>query len=220
MHKLYRYSFIIIFLYLNFSVWPQDNNDEQLIISHLSKTYQHSKFNNTEYNRYLLNDALKRQNIPIDTTSTYIYVPFLGIELKNLTCPQRKNLYRNRYFSYVSTKKIEFIEMYVFKDGQFHGALRRDVNNNVMHFVQGELIKARANTLFQQIYEKVNPEMAIYIRRPFSEIFIIKNGKINPIRYENNKWNIYDLNVFYNDNRFDWDKGWVKRKGDKSLKWK
>ena len=63
MHKLYRYSFIIIFLYLNFSVWPQDNNDEQLIISHLSKTYQHSKFNNTEYNRYLLNDALNNSSL-------------------------------------------------------------------------------------------------------------------------------------------------------------
>lgn len=217
MHKRCRYLFILILLF-SFSVHSQ-NNDEQQFISHIFKTYQYSRFNNYEYSRQLLYNTLRRQNIPIDTISTYTYIPFYRVELKNLTCFQRRNLYRNRYFSYVSTKKLEFVEMYVFKDSHFYGTLREGIDN-IMYFVQGELIETRANTFFHQIYEKVNPEMTIYIRRPYSEMFIIKDEKINPIRYEDGKWNIYGLNVFYNDKKFDRQKGWVEREGDKYLIWK
>lgn len=210
----------MIFLYLNFWGYSQSNNDEKKFISRLSKTYENSNFNNDKYNKQLLYYALKRQNIPVDTICSYIYIPFYRVELKNLSCIKKRNLYKNHYFSYVSTKKLEFVEMYIFKSREFYGTLRDDVNNNTMHFVQGKLIEARATAFFHQIYEKVYPEMTIYIRRPSSEMFIIKDGKMNLITYEDNRWNIHDLNVFYSDKIFDWKKGWVERKGDKPLLWK
>ncbi len=220
---MYRlFCFIVIIFFVSVSSFAQggNNNSEQRFISKLSKTYNKHSLNDTEYNQSLLFKAFNNQNIPLDTIGTYEYLPFYRVEFKKLTRHERQHLQRRHYFSYMSTQKVYGVEIYVFKDSKFYGTLRI-IENNDFYFIHDDdsILRARATTFYNQIYQRLTPEMMIYIRRPFSEMFCISNGKIYPIRYENNNWNISDINVFYTDKRFNFDKVHVESQRDKPLRW-
>lgn len=206
----------IIFYSFTFVSFGQIRINE--FISNISKTYMSTEFNDIEYREQILKETLKRQNLSMDSGS-YLYIPFFRIEFKDLSCNRRNHMKKKDFFSYLSTKKLEFIEMYVYKDSMFYGTLRMNANNE-MYFIQNEEnIKQRAIAFYYQIYKKFHPEIMLYIRRPFSEMFVIQNEEINPIRYERSKWYIHSLNVFFDDKRFNYDYGYVKRQHDKLFKW-
>lgn len=219
MGKIIKSSFFLTVIFYLFivatSMGQMKVND---FIANISKTNKYLKYNNIEYRKQLLKESLEKQNISLDS-GNYLFIPFFRIEFKNLANKKRNNMKKKKFFSYLSSKKLEFVEMYIYKDSLFYGVLREDVNNEICFIQNSENITRRAKTFYYEIYRKINPEIILYIRRPFSEMFVIQNERICPIRYVYNSWKINTLNDFFNDKRFNQDSGYVHRCHDKPFKW-
>ncbi|MHB9057166.1 MAG: hypothetical protein ACYC2P_13635, partial [Paludibacteraceae bacterium] len=143
MNKIIKRNLFIAIIFYSFTFVSFGQIRINEFITNISKTYMSTEFNDIEYREQILKETLKKQNLSMDSGS-YLYIPFFRIEFKDLSSNRRNHMKKKDFFSYLSTKKMEFVEMYIFKDSLFYGALRINTNNEMCFIQNKENIKQRA----------------------------------------------------------------------------
>lgn len=166
----------------------EKNNNYENDLENLKKALQ-----NNERDFDYLKEALPEINIELPPCE-YEFITCYRVNFKKMSSIKKKRLQREKFFSYLSTKKLYHVETYVFcKGGVFLGSLRGGATG-VLHFLRdNNEVKKIAENYYEQIHKKTNPGLFFCTRIPFVQDFIIVNDSIKPIDYDDDfNWRIYD----------------------------
>jgi len=206
----------MIILYINiFSyIYPQGNSRvfiEQILISYKSD----KRVNTTEAQEKFIKDILKQSNIDFSDRN-YISIPQFDLVFKKLSATEKRELrkhsdleksfsingnkqdsinfseidksIKNKYLTYLDTKKIYLSGMYIYKDSVFYGRVRENPYTHELFF-SGTDVKNETNWVdtFARIIIDQRPTLLFTVRSPNSPLFLLFQNCIKVLEFDSIK---------------------------------
>jgi len=149
-----------------------------------------------------LRDALLQVDIELPPCE-YEFITRFQINFKRMSSFKKKRLKREKFFKYLSTKRLYHSETYVFCKGNYLGSIRTGAIGDLNFILDDNEVKKMAENFYDQIYIKAKPSLVFGTRIPFVQEFIITDDSIKPIEYDKNfNWHIYSLEDFIHNEKF------------------
>ena len=150
-----------------------------------------------------LRNVLPKVGVELPTCK-YEFITNYRIDFKKMPSLKKKQLKREKFFNYLSTKQLYHVETYVFcKGGGYLGSLRGGATGDLGFIYDDNEVKKIAENFYHQIYTKTKPSLFFSTIIPFVQDFIITNDSIKPIDYDRNfNWHIYEIQDFIDNEKF------------------
>lgn len=156
-----------------------------------------------------LKNVLPKVDIELPSCE-YEFITMYRVGFKKMPPQKKKQLKREKFFNYLSTKQLYHVETYVFcKGGSYLGSLRSVDTGDLYFICDDNEIKKMAENFYHQIYAKTKPSLIFSTVIPFVQKFIIINDSVKPISYDNDyNWKMSDIYEFINNERFKLTNPW------------